>query len=365
MRPSLYVHVPFCRQRCTYCNYPIRVARGGPDFLDALARELEIRSEALGEGPLPALYLGGGTPSALSRELLARLLELLAPWRDAESEFSIELNPEDLDEDLLDLLAAAGVNRLSLGLQSLHPIELKRSARGHGPGQARRALELLAASGLKWSADLIIGLPQQSDESFEASLEEVLRHGPDHLSLYTLELDPGVPLVEVFRRRPEWDPGEELRARLYLRAHERLEAAGFEHYEVSNYARPGRRCRYNESVWGRGEYLGLGPSAASHQGGRRWSNEPDSRRWAADLLDGRAPGIRADLRDPSALRLERLLLALRTREGLALSDPLLEGSEELLEAFEERGWSTSRQGRFRLLAPGWLRLDGILARLTT
>ncbi len=365
MKPALYLHVPYCRLRCTYCNFYFVLGRADERLVLALERELELRSKEIPDGPLPAVYLGGGTPSWLPHDILESVLGLLAPFVGADTEFSLECNPEDVDEDFLALLERAGVNRVSLGVQSLNDLELKRCARRHDANGARRAMDLLAESSWNWSADLIIGLPQQSKANFRAGLEDVLARKPEHLSLYTLELDTHVPLVDVFARRPDWDPGDELRAELYLWAHDRLEVEGFEHYEVSNWARPGRRCRYNSQIWRGGDYVGLGPSAHSHRGGVRRSWPADLETWLEALLQGRLPEAQLDVRSTDEMALERLLLALRGSEGLPWDDDLLAGRESFLDAARAEGWILEDPRRLRLSPKGWIRLDGILARLTT
>jgi oxygen-independent coproporphyrinogen III oxidase len=365
LRPALYLHIPYCRLRCTYCNFYFELGRADERLVPALEGELELRAGELPAGPLPAIYLGGGTPSWLPAELLSDLLKRLERFVGPQTEFSIECNPEDVSADLLALLALRGVNRVSLGVQSLNDLELKRSARRHNADGARRAMDLLQESGISWSADLIIGLPQQTRETFRASLEEVLTRAPEHLSLYTLELDSHVPLVDVFARRPEWDPGDALRADLYHWAHDRLAAKGFIHYEVSNWALPDRQCRYNQQVWRGEDYLGIGPSAHSHIAGRRFSWPADIGAWINPLLAGRLPEALEDVRSARERDLESLLLALRGREGLPLDNPLLASSGPFLEAARKEGWIEEDPARLRLSPSGWLRLDGILARLST
>jgi len=365
LKPALYLHVPYCRLRCSYCNFYFEVGRADFRLIEAFRAEMGLRAGDLPTGPLPALYLGGGTPSWLPAERLDEILAMLGGRVGPDTEFSVECNPEDLDEGLLESLLRGGVNRISLGVQSLNDLELKRCARRHDAAGARRAMDILRDCGLSWSADLIIGLPQQTGSAFRASLEEVIARRPGHVSLYTLELDSPVPLVDVFARHPDWDPGEAMRAELYLWAQERLEAEGFIHYEVSNWSLPGRECRYNADIWRGGEYMGMGPSAHSHLGGRRLAWPSDVEAWMAPLLEGRLPKAEEDLRTASDRELERLLLGLRLREGLPRRDPSLSGKESFLAEIREMGWIRDDPSRLSLTASGWLRLDGILARLST
>ncbi|MCP4546006.1 MAG: coproporphyrinogen III oxidase family protein [bacterium] len=365
MRRSLYIHIPFCTAKCAYCNFYSRPPENTGAFLRALLLELEQKRPLLGDEALPSIFIGGGTPSRLPRTELAELLKHLDPFVGPDTEFTCECNPEDVDNDLLALLAAGGVNRVSMGLQSLIDSELRLSGRRHDAGTVWRAMTLTRARSFRLAVDMIIGLPGQTLTSFLASLGGVLELKPEHLSLYCLELDEPVPMRQLFAERPELDPGDDLRADAYMLAHSHLAKMGFEAYEVSNWCRPGGVCRHNLAIWDSGEYVGLGPSAHTFADGRRWSQPADLTAWQDNLLAG-GPSLRIeDPRDEQALTLERLLLALRTRRGLDLEDPLLAGKESLLKDCEDAGWAIREEGRFSLLPAGWLRLDGILARLTT
>lgn len=362
---GLYLHVPFCASRCNYCGFYAQTGGDMAGYAAALLLQLERSAPDLGPDPLDSVFLGGGTPSWLPPAELRGLLEGLAPWLGPGTEFTVECNPEDLSGSLIELLEQGGVNRLSLGVQSLNNGELLRAGRRHDRAGARRALALAAGSPMRLAADLILGLPGQNRESFQHSLGAVLAYDPEHLSLYCLELEPGAPLACLFRESPDLDPGDDLRADLYLWAHEHLARAGYRAYEVSNWCRPGGECRHNLAIWRGGEFLGLGPAAHSRMGGRRWSWCADLGAWQAALLAGERPPSEEDRPDAAALALERLLLGLRTEKGLRLDDPLLRDKAMLLEQFEGAGWARREGGRFRLRPEGWLRLDGILARLAS
>lgn len=324
-----------------------------------------MESPRLGDGPLASIYLGGGTPSWLPGQQLERLLAALAPRLGPDTEFTIECNPEDLDAALLDRLERGGVTRLSLGLQSLDDDELRAAGRRHDAAGARRAIALAAGSTLRLSLDLIAGLPAQSPESFRASLAEVIDAGPEHVSLYCLELDADVPMAHRFAEHPGEDPGDSFRADRYLEAHARLDEAGYSAYEVSNWCRPGGECRHNLAIWRGGEFLGLGPAAHSRIGGERWSWCSDLERWQEALLAGREAPKEVDRPDAASLDLERLLLGLRTRDGLPLDEPRLAAHPEFLAHCEREGWANRIEGRWMLTHTGWLRLDGILGRLAS
>ncbi|MBM4117275.1 coproporphyrinogen III oxidase family protein [bacterium] len=361
---GLYVHVPFCASRCSYCGFYTLAAGDQERYLAALLAQLAREAPLLG-GAAASIYLGGGTPSWLAPAALERLLGFLAPRLAPGGEFSVECNPEDVDTALLARLTAGGVTRVSLGLQSTADAELAAVGRRHDAARGLAALDALVASGLRVSVDLLLGLPLQTPASFAASLAAVLARRPEHLSLYCLELDAEASLARRFRSEPGLDPGEDFRADRYLEAHARLAEAGYAAYEVSNWCLAGGECRHNLAIWRGGEFLGLGPGAHSRLGGRRWSWLPDLAAWQAALLAGAPAPSEEDPPDAQALALERLLLGLRTREGLPLDEPLLAGHADFLVRCEAQGWARRAAGRWQLTPPGWLRLDGILAALAS
>lgn len=365
MSRGLYIHVPFCATRCSYCSF-YTVTGGDQDaYLDALLTQLAQEAPALGPGPVDSVFMGGGTPSWLAPAAMERLLEALAPRVGPDTEFTVECNPEDVDAALLARLAAGGVTRVSLGLQSTADAELRAVGRRHDAARGLAALDLLVGSGLRASADLILGLPGQTSASLAATLDAVTVRRPEHLSLYCLELDPDAPLRRRLAAQPALDPGEDFRADAYLLAHQVLGEIGYSAYEVSNWCLPGGECRHNLEIWRGGEFLGLGPGAHSRLGGRRWSWAPDLAAWREALAaGGRAPAV-DDVPSASEAALERLLLGLRVREGLPLDEPLLAGREPFLARCEAQGWAAREAGRWRLAPSGWLRLDGILAALAT
>ncbi|MBN2171426.1 MAG: coproporphyrinogen III oxidase family protein [Candidatus Krumholzibacteriota bacterium] len=376
MSLPLYVHVPFCRSRCGYCAFYAETAGDPGRYVAALAAELDLCAADLGQAPLPSLYVGGGTPSCLPRQALDRLLALLAPLAGPETEFTVECNPDDLDADLLARLLGAGVDRLSLGVQSLDDGELARAGRRHDGAGARAALALAAAAPLRLSADLILGLPGQTRDSWRRSLAGVLDHAPEHLSVYCLEEGEGrwgrarASGAAPGDRAPAGDAarGEAREAQLadaYLETHAVLAGRGYAAYEVSNWCRPGGECRHNLAVWEGGDYLGLGPAAHSHLRDCRLSRPASLDAWQAPLLAGRLPPLDRDARGPGERRLEALLLGLRTRRGLAAGDPALAGAGPILAQLADQDWARREGTRWRLTPAGWLRLDAILARLVS
>jgi len=319
--PGLYLHVPFCRSKCPYCDfYSITEVNLITAYLQALEQEAHRYREAFGD--FDTLYLGGGTPSLLTNAQLVTLMKNLrrhfhfAP----DTEFTIEANPDDITREKLRLWRELGVNRLSLGVQSLDEAELRFLGRRHTAGQARQSLELARAAGFDHvGVDLIFGLPGQKQEAWVGSLEQVLEFRPEHLSCYQLTLAPDTPLGRR-AARGEIRPLEEEEERAFFLLTSRfLVERGYLHYEVSNFAREEEHCcRHNRKYWRHEPYLGLGPGAHSFDGGRRWWNFSSVEQYGSSLNTGKAPLAGAETLTPTQLRLEALYLGFRTREGVSL-----------------------------------------------
>jgi len=364
---ALYVHVPFCDVRCPYCHFTCFVNRD-PDlplrWAEAVARAFARRGPRFA-GPVASVYFGGGTPTALdppARRRICRWLgEEVAPHLVEGAELTVEANPESLWPESLEPWVEAGVNRLSLGLQSMDEAVLRFLGRLNSPASNRRALDLAASRVDNVSCDLILAAPEGGWEATRRSLEAVEDARVDHVSAYLLEIHPGTRFgrdVAAGRWAPRPDDDQ---ARLYLRAVEHLAAAGFEHYEVSNFARAGRLSRHNAAYWSGAPYLGLGPSAHSFARRRRWWQEKDTRVWCAKVEAEGDGTVGAEELDAEALRDEALLLGLRTREGVAAS--LLAGQRALWEALAGEGLAEPWGERLRLTPRGWLVLDPLAARL--
>jgi oxygen-independent coproporphyrinogen-3 oxidase len=320
-------------------------------FLAALAVEIDGWS-ALHGRRVESVFFGGGTPSLLEPEevgaVLARLRRSFVV--DAGAEVTAEANPSDLDEARLRGLRAAGVNRLSIGIQSFVDRELGLLGRRHGAAEAGRVVETARAAGFNSvSIDLMVGIPAQTDGSFARSVERALELAPDHVSAYLLEVHPGSEIDFLRRERPRLFAGEEAQRRRYLRLRERLVAAGYRHYEISNFARSGHECRHNLRYWRCRDWLGLGPAAHSFVDGRRFRHLPDLEAWLRD------PVATEEL--PADPRAERVFLGLRLDEGI---EPRL--LEEAGIAPEETSRRLERLADFVELRDGRLRLtpDGLL-----
>lgn len=329
---GIYVHVPFCLAKCRYCDFNSYPVKGGvPDrYVGALVKDIEAEgllwrgdrpgSEGAASGAegFATIYLGGGTPSLLSPEQARTIVGALrgAFAVAADAEITMECNPATVDLRKLEAFRACGVNRLSVGVQSLDPRELAFLGRLHGPGEALEALALARRAGFSdISADLILGIPGQTHRTFEASLDGIL-DGLTHVSVYVLSAERGTPLAEMVDGGLAVLPDEITSACQYERAARLLAARGFRRYEISNWCREGRRCRHNEIYWRRGEYVGLGAGAHSHRGGSRSAKIADPDRYARSLDAG---GTAIEFEETLTRRqvmLEEIMLGLRTDSGL-------------------------------------------------
>ncbi|HEU0055404.1 MAG TPA: radical SAM family heme chaperone HemW [Longimicrobium sp.] len=373
VRPrSLYVHVPFCVRRCSYCDFAVQATREAPtdDWLDAVTTEMRLLSEDRGwKAPLrlDTVYLGGGTPSMLAPHAMAELRERLAPyatWDDA-AEWTCEANPESFSPETARAWRAAGVNRISLGAQTFHEPALRWMGRMHGADGPARAMETAREAGFdNVSVDLIFGLPARLGRDWGADLGRALLLEPEHVSLYGLTAEAAAPLGRWVTEGRETLADEDRYADEYLLAHRVLTAAGFEHYEVSNFGLPGRRSRHNSVYWTGAPYAALGPGAhAFHPPLRRWN----VRSWDAyrdALAAGRLPVEDEERVDEETAGLERAWLLLRTDAGYPLADA---GAAErrLADLWARQGWATETNGVLRLTAEGWLLLDRLAVEMAS
>jgi oxygen-independent coproporphyrinogen-3 oxidase len=362
----VYLHVPFCARRCSYCDFSIAVRRDVPvdEYLAALDAELSTRFGAEPRGEVDTIYLGGGTPSRLGGAGIARALELVRRRfpTAAGAEITIEANPDDLTPEAAHAWAAAGVNRLSLGSQSFDDRALQWMHRTHDSGAIGRAVATARSAGIaNLSLDLIFALPAALERDFARDVERVVALRPDHVSLYGLTVESGTPLGRWVARGTTIEQPEEGYEEDFLLAHRLLDAAGFEHYEVSNYAQPGRRARHNSAYWAAVPYVGLGPSAHGFDGDvRRW-NVRAYTDWRDLALAQRDP-LAGDERLTTENRVaESVYLGLRSDVGL-----LLQPEEAgLVASWLGAGWTTlAEDGRLRCTPTGWLRLDSLAAALT-
>jgi oxygen-independent coproporphyrinogen-3 oxidase len=368
-----YVHVPFCTKRCGYCSFNTApyLEAAVPRFLRALATEIALAGAApwARDVHLSTVFLGGGTPSLLAADELGGLLDALrARFRvDRDAEVTVECNPESVTPERFAGYRAAGVTRISLGVQSLDDRVLPALDRLHSAAGARRAFDAARAAAFPHvSVDLIYGLPGQDAAGWERTVREALEWAPDHLSAYALSLDEGSAWTATGVRGL---PGEDGVAEQY-RALTRLAAeAGYEHYEVSNYARPGHRSAHNQVYWRAEEYLGLGPGACGFLGDVRYGNAKPLERYCATLEAGRLPVATHETLTPRQRLAERLFLGLRTADGVpaAWIDERLALDPGRLPArlaeWRERGLLETRDGRARLSEAGFFLSDALFVDL--
>jgi oxygen-independent coproporphyrinogen-3 oxidase len=377
VRPtSVYVHFPWCLKKCPYCDFnshaTARDAVPHEQYADAVLRELDSRGAALAHRELVSVFFGGGTPSLWEPRALGRVLRgVLGAFsaKRGEIEITVECNPTSLDRARAAGLREVGVNRLSIGVQSLDGERLRFLGRLHDAELALRALRDARGELDRVSADFMFGVHGQSAEDFERELERVLETGIDHVSAYALTIEPGTQFGELEKKGRLPIASDDAYADTYLRAEALLAARGFGHYEVSSYARPGSEARHNQHYWRGGEYLGLGAGAVGRLAGRRWRDEPIPSRY---LETSGTPSVEvwSEELSPADRVREALMLGLRTSEGVDLArvreetgtDPL-DGRSEAIERRMARGELVREGDVMRVPHAAWLRLDGIVADL--
>jgi oxygen-independent coproporphyrinogen-3 oxidase len=368
---AAYVHVPFCAHHCGYCDFAIAT---GQDhlielYLDALAAELSTLNQPT---PVRTLFLGGGTPSHLSAVQLERLLAAVRgrlPLQEG-GEFSVEANPDSLDADKVTVLADHGVTRVSLGAQSFHTHLLHVLERKHGPDEVPRAVERVRRRIEQVSLDLIFGVPGQTVEEWREDLARALALGPDHVSTYGLTYEKGTPLWKQRQRGAVWPLDEEAELALYAAAIDTLEAAGYAHYEISNFAHPGRRCRHNETYWANEAYFGFGMGAARYVLGRRELNTRDLRVYIRRTLSGEPATFQSEELEPAERARETMAVQLRRADGIDRAGFLIQTGFDLdvvarkkLASLIEQGLLNDDGDRVRLTRRGKFVADAVIEKL--
>ena len=369
---SLYVHVPFCFHKCHYCDFYSFVDsrdRQGV-FLERLKAELGVLAGHA--GALRTVFVGGGTPSLLRAELWEDLLGWLRErFAFGEGyEFTVECNPETVTPELMGVLAAGGVNRVSVGAQSFDRRHLATLERWHEPENVGRALAMARDAGIeRRSLDLIFAIPGQTLGEWERDLETALGLPVDHLSCYALTYEPNTAMTKRLERGEFTGADEDLEADMYERTVEMLGSAGFERYEVSNFARSGMACAHNMVYWRGEEWLAAGPSGSAHAGGQRWKNIPHLTEWMDGVArsGGYSPIVDFEGRDGVRALCERIMLGLRLGEGLDAEDlqrraaslGVWEALRVRIEAHRRSGMLTDERERVRLSGRGFLFADGI------
>jgi putative oxygen-independent coproporphyrinogen III oxidase len=364
MRAGLYVHVPFCLTRCGYCDFNAYADLGhlADRYVESLRTEAELTSAEWSGTRFASIYMGGGTPTTLDPRVLGSLIEHLRARFEVlpGAETTAEANPDTVDERSLATLRSIGITRLSLGVQSFDPAVLAALERVHPPESARGAYAAARAAGFdSVSLDLIYGASGEDEASWRRTLSEAVVLGPDHLSCYALTVEPSTPLGRKVALGLTPPPDPDLQADLYDIACGTLEEAGYRHYEVSNWARPGQESVHNLGYWERRPYLGLGAGAHSYRDGRRWWNVRPPGRYI-ELIGGGRPATGGEERlGPEEDRMEGLLLSLRQAAGAPAERLPAEAAEDLVA----RGLATMAAGRLSLTDRGMLLANEVVLAL--
>lgn len=372
---SAYIHVPYCRVRCGYCDFNTYTAEElGPganrsDWAGNLAHEVELASRVLADfpaRPVNTLFFGGGTPTLLPAADLGFALEHV---RDAfgladDAEVTTEANPDTLSPEHVSQLAEAGFTRVSMGMQSAVPHVLATLDRTHNPEQVPKAVQWVKDAGMQVSVDLIYGTPGESAEDWQRSVEAAVAMEPDHISAYSLIVEPGTKMGAQVRRGELPMPDEDDLADKYAAADAAFSSAGLHWYEVSNWARSAdHECRHNNAYWTGQDWWGFGAGAHSHIGGVRFWNAKHPRAWADRLGQGQSPAIGREVLDADTRRLEDLMLRARIRRGMRLAE-LPAGTELLLEQFAKQGLVEPDEEWLALTLRGRLMADFIVRELS-
>jgi oxygen-independent coproporphyrinogen III oxidase len=368
---GIYLHIPFCRQACTYCNFHFSTSlRLKKELITAMVKEIEAEKKFLNEATLNTIYFGGGTPSLLeTAEIETLITEIKSRFPvDEDAEITLEANPDDISKEKLKSWKQAGITRLSIGVQSFFEQELKWMNRAHTAEQSKNNLKMAREEFDNITMDLIYGSPLLTDEMWKYNVDLAISYDIPHLSCYALTVEEKTPLSKSIRAGGA-DIENEKQARQFLMLMQWLRDAGYEHYEVSNFAKPGYRSRHNSSYWKAETYLGIGPSAHSYDGSlRRW-NVANNSSYIAGIKNGDPARETEVLTDQQKMN-EYIMISLRTREGLNLE--FLEQTwgvgkraaiERQLKRFTDHALVNAEDSFARLTDQGMLRADGIAAAL--
>jgi oxygen-independent coproporphyrinogen-3 oxidase len=371
---AAYIHIPFCAHHCGYCDFAVVSGRDGliDLYLDALASELATLGQPQ---PVETIFIGGGTPTYLDCPRLQRILGEVRRWLPfvpnvEPPEFTVEANPGSLDSDKVAVLAGHGVSRISLGAQSFRPRLLQTLERDHQPKDVARAIEIVKRRVPQVSLDLIFGIPGQTLADWQQDLQQALALEPDHLSTYGLTYEQGTRLWQQ-RQRGEIRPlDEETELAMYLHALDALEAAGLEHYEISNHALPGRRSRHNQVYWANEAYFGFGLGAARYIEGRRELNTRSLDQYIRRALAGEPTAFQSEVLSPEERAKETMALQLRRAEGIHRDQfreqtgfALDELAGSALTRNVDRGFMIDNQVSVRLTRQGKCLADAIIRDL--
>jgi len=365
---GVYIHFPFCKKKCLYCDFFSKANQDFliPDFLEALTKEINLRAEIFSpiDETVDTIYFGGGTPSLLRPEQIEDVLNSLASVFSPvdNTEITVEANPGTLSFDLLRGYRKIGINRLSIGVQSFNNEELKFLGRIHTAEQAEEFFSEAQRAGFdEIGIDLIYSLPGQSLGEWEENVDRALSLKPAHISTYALTWSSATPLGKAIETGKCPRPDEETTVEMYLLACKVLSEVGYEHYEISNFALPGHRCRHNEGYWTGKPYLGLGPSAHSYIRDKRFWNLSDIRKYVDVLSHDELPTLGEEKLNPRQKFLEHIALGLRRREGIPME--ALKNKRQEIAHLVQAGLAVLKGGVLSLTARGFLLADEITLKL--
>jgi oxygen-independent coproporphyrinogen-3 oxidase len=368
---GIYIHIPFCRKACHYCNFHFSTSASNiPEMVKAIVKEAGLRKDHINEG-IDTIYFGGGTPSLLAIEDLRFIItELMRLFTVAPgAEITLEANPDDISEEKLLQWKETGINRLSIGIQSFFEEDLQWMNRAHTAAQAVGSLQLAVKQFDNITIDLIYGTPTLTDEKWKQNVEKAIGLNIPHLSCYALTVEPGTALDKMILQKKKENTDGEKQARHFELLMQWTKDAGYEHYEISNFAKPGYRSKHNSSYWQGKPYLGLGPSAHSFNGNEREWNVSNNALYLKSIEQGMIPSEKEMLTETQQLN-EYIMTSLRTIEGLSLKVISTKRGTDIADAikkdaaiFLKEGTMTASNDHLILTNAGKLLADGIAAEL--
>ena len=368
---GIYIHIPFCKQACHYCNFHFSTSLEYKDrMLNAINQELILKSHILKE-EVDTVYLGGGTPSLLTEVELNGLIDLIEEKFDLmpEPEITLEANPDDINNEFVRTIKYSAVNRLSIGIQSFFDVDLQYMNRAHSGEEAHQALRLCLNSGLEnITADLIYGLPTLSETNWMENIDHMVHYGIPHVSCYQLTVEPQTPLHALIAQGKTEEPDDEKTVQQFYILMDKMEINDYEAYEISNFAKPGFRSRHNSSYWKGSHYIGVGPSAHSYIDNTRSWNTRVNKRYMEMIEAGEIPETKEELTRRDQYN-EYILTRLRTMEGVSRKEieqqypEFLFGFDQVVSAYIKNKWITIDRNHYQLTRDGKIWTDKISSQL--
>lgn len=368
---SIYIHYPFCVLKCPYCDFNshVREEVDHTEFTDAYIKELEFFARKLGKRKIKTIFFGGGTPSLMPESLVAEILLIIEKlfYLDKRAEITLEANPSSVENKKLAHFKKSGVNRISLGIQSLRDNNLKFLGRAHNSADAKAAIEIAANLFRSFSLDFIYALPKQTISEWEEDLDKIFTYKPNHLSLYQLTIEKGTKFFKEYKQQKFILPKDELAAEMYEFTTEKCLVNGLNAYEVSNYAKPNYESKHNLNYWRYGEYLGVGAGAHSrvkfkdNESLKSLVNYHQPEKWLTQIQENNQAILKQEEMLESEVRVEKIMMGLRLQEGINLND--LNISEVKLSHLIKENFIEKSGSNIRASAKGFLLLNTIIAEL--